>query len=158
VLDKAILSDDGRSIILTFDSDTDQGNFAVGGALDLYFPCGRLFHLIGPLYCLWKSSSQVLLSLKLSDISVNYPITLRPNVIRAHCRPTFDCRLYSYSNSSTVFLRAPNNPITPSASLLSSSLVSSCNDIILDTTASKGSAGRSWKEVGEILVKFIVFV
>ena len=145
VLTSAVFSYDGIKLIIYFDSSTNQANFRS------VFPCASLFLFTGAstASCLWTSTSIVTVSFSSfsassSELNVGDFVTVLPNLLRPECLPGANCASYSYSNWTTVVVEASIYSMSPLVSLISTAVVSSCDNILLDPTGSIGSAGRPW--------------
>ena len=158
-LQTAIFTDDGSSITISFDSNTNRGN--VQGS----FPCGVLF--IFPCsaasQCRWLDSKSVLavgvarggscavptdrVSLAL-HAAIKAACPLRANALSIN---SVACPLQSlWKNASTVLsvsILAPVNPLTPNVVVSAPSAIGSCDNLTLDATSSSGSGGRPWRSV-----------
>ena len=152
-LSSAQFSNTGRELIVKFDSDTDR---AVTVLLNTYssFNCSSvvLFPSSNSASCRWDSSKQLRATVATTAgsettvlPSIGDDITLRRSRIRAAC--VSGCELYQYSSGGTVSLEAPSQSPIPEAVLGAASVVGSCDRVILDPTASSGSAGRAWRSI-----------
>jgi hypothetical protein len=152
ILQSAQFSNDGRSLVMTFDSETDYGATVIGSkASTSQFYCSNLVSFIGSssIYCLWSSNSVLtaLLSSAPASLSsvvdVGQTVTLLTNVTKAKCPSGVKC--VSFSQSVIITTTAPSSPVTPSVKMSSSSLIASCDNIVLDASATTGQASRNWK-------------
>jgi len=97
--------------------------------------------------CSWTSAN--ILSAKLASTGLlAVPgdfITLLPKKVRRLC--TSGCSKYLFTPSTKRAILYPTNPLKVSASVVVSPYFGSCEDILLDPTASSGDAGRNWLAV-----------
>lgn len=146
----AVISNDGASFILTFDSDTDRG-FSVITAFESSFACSQILIFPGNSIslCKWTLPNQLTVTFGTADVlpEIGDVITLRANVIRASCSDTTTCSIYEFSPAANVTLKGPVNGLKPIVILSASPSVGSCHDITLDPTGSSGNAGRDWFEL-----------
>lgn len=147
-LKSGTLSNDGNSLLVEFDSATDQGASLVANYFGS-FPCSQLVSFNGSNSCLCKWSSTSLLvavgtvTTKL-PLLVGAPLSLQTRVIRASCVANTDCSAYVYASAANATIQSAISPQLPEISLLAASSVSACDTIILDPTASLGYGGTNW--------------
>jgi hypothetical protein len=139
-------SNDGSSLWFVF-SDSTTMPF---GKL-LQFPCSYLLRFSGvdKARCIWINETQLVANLGIDgEIFVGDSIWILPGIIKSNCRATLDlCDRYpAISNISSVVL-PPTLVLIPSSSLVVPTLSVSCDDLILDGTASSGNGGRRWYSV-----------
>ena len=139
VLLKAQFSNDGVKVVLTFDSSTN------GAGLPAQFACKKLliFRNVDTTICLWTSSSSISFVAPVS-IKVNDSVTMLGNMVKPACTQSANCKGYPFSERQYVSIENADSPVTPTASLSASGVVSSCDPIVIDPTGSTGSAGRDW--------------
>ena len=142
VLSSAIFADSGTSVSVVFDSPTDQ---AVNAKLSLpYWRCSSIFSFraASASTCLWLSSSNVQITFAI-DASVDYvgigdTITLMPNTLKAGFRNGTRSAEYKFNAVSTTAILPPKTPLKPLVVLIAPALLASCDDLILDATATIG--------------------
>lgn len=150
VLAVARFSDDGSAVALTFDSPTDKARYSN------VFSCMSLLSFDGAdtAACQWMSSATVLLYPKYTGpdsnaLAVGSNVTLFADQVRARCvvNDTSACSAWATVPLTRVAVRAPVNPTTPVVSFPLPSAVSACNPLVIDLTASSGTAGRPWESL-----------
>jgi hypothetical protein len=55
--------------------------------------------------------------------------------------------LHTHSLSNPLVVQNPKNPPTPMAVVAMPSIISSCQDLVMDFSSTTGSAGRDWKSI-----------
>jgi hypothetical protein len=142
----AQLSNDGRSVLVVFDSNTDQGSSVISNVLGS-FPCSNvtLSKLFAAAKCSWSGQQKLTASFT-SYLPLGATFLLRPKTIKAACQSLTDCTQYSYC-SGGVNVSAPVSPVVPNAVLIGSSSVGRCDSISVDPTSSSGMIGSSWAGV-----------
>eukprot|EP01036_Dinobryon_divergens_P033412 gene33412-43190_t len=155
-LQTAVFSDDGSSITISFDSNTDRGNiqgsFSCG--VMLTFPCSAAS------LCRWMDSKSVIAVGAAGGRSCAVPsnlLSLAPHAaIKAACRLSTSCPSHSlWKNASTavsVSIMAPLNPLTPTVVVFAPTAIGACDNLTLDATSSSGSGGRPWSVVSITVV------
>ena len=154
VLTDARFSNSGTSIVVNFGGATNMAADILGNQLTWKCSIVLDFPDAENTKCMWisKSSIQILLPAK---IKPNDSIFLIEKTVKPDCSDylkrdsTGTCTAYS---SGWLPVSSPVNPQAPVAILSSPSLLSSCDDLFLDASASSGSAGRKWKEVSYSVV------
>ena len=152
VLSKAILSNDGSAVVVSFDADTDRGK------LPTAFPCSALFLFpcsgSSMTRCRWVDSRAVMIitSSSLSCISIGDSITLiDDNSIKAAClyhhHSNCDSTHWHHASGKTVVVAAPFDPITPSVVISAPDVVSDCSSFQLDVSTSSGHGARPWHSI-----------
>jgi hypothetical protein len=149
----AIYSNAGNSIVMAFDENTDRGKQSIGAARFSTFKCNLLFTFLHASICdcAWVDSKSVKATLRtpagLSPLKVGDSVVLGVSKTRAACTASnaADCDAYKYSLTKTVLVQRPISPITPVVFLFSSSLVSKCSAITIDSTSSYGRGNARWK-------------
>jgi hypothetical protein len=155
-------SDDGLSIRITFDADTDRGQ----GVEPLYateFNCANLvvFPDASLAKCSWITRASLFAKLhviapaaarrRLSIVAADsYTVNVVALAIRPRCLAgaTYACSRRPYSSEENVVaVQLPANPAVPYVSLSASAKYVSCDDIVLDPSASNGDAGVSWLSI-----------
>jgi hypothetical protein len=151
VLASATFSDDGRKLLINFDTTTDSGATTIVGYTGS-FKCSLCLEFPGAAYvqCLWISGSQISAQLSgnstaASGIVTGSSVTLLANRIKTgSCPSDVQCK---YANSSVVIVAAPSNPVSPTVSLSVSATFRTCDNIVMDPSGTVGQAGRDWASV-----------
>eukprot|EP01032_Pedospumella_encystans_P028342 gene28342-32007_t len=147
VLAVARFSDDGSAVALTFDSPTDKARYSNA------FSCMSLLSFDGAATaaCQWTSSATILVFPKYTGpdsnaLAVGSNVTLFADQVRARCvvNDSRACTAWATVPLTRVAVRAPVNPTTPVVNFPLPSAVSACNSLVIDLTASSGTAGRPW--------------
>jgi len=134
-----MLSNDGSSIDIKFDSITNQGGF------DNVFKCNELLEFNGIEYstCQWFDLSTIqILGSKLSE---NNMVTVMGNKILPKC-VNKEC-VTNFVDETSIRCIGPANPIFPNVSIATSLQIGGCNPIVLDLSDSSGSGERDWKDI-----------
>ena len=145
----AQFSNDGGAVEILFDAPTNQAG------IQNAFRCGQLLYFPGfeSASCRWASPSAIsIISAYQVGVGeeglllVNSTVTLLPdNGIKAECtKSAAVCAEWKASNSSSVVVAAPANPVLPKVVLSLPSEVDSCGEISIDVSASTGTGGRPW--------------
>jgi hypothetical protein len=142
-------SNDGTQLYITFDSFTDYGVSVLGStAQTAPFACSVLFDFSGSsaVSCVWSSSTVVVASIAAASsatasLSLNSAVTLRANTVKASCPNGLTCSL---ADSSVVSIVTAPSPIVPTVQLSTSTLIASCDSIVIDATSTTGQASRDW--------------
>ena len=145
----AVLSNDGTSVTVRFDSPTDKAG--LGGN----FLCSQLLSFSGLLHttrCRWASDSSITIFTNgIVSVSVGLEVSVRGNAVKARCKvlqnngPT--CDIWDYMASAVVNIHAPANPMVPTVSIVGPTQIGPCDNLPLDISASRGSGGRSFASV-----------
>jgi hypothetical protein len=149
VVQTAVFSGDGSSVLLSFDSPTDQA-----GAPNT-FACGTLLSFTGAAsaFCVWSSTSAITIYPKFdpvrasSALVVGGIITVLANKVRAQCPGAVTmtvCNAWEPVTRTGVLVQAPTNPVRPTVIIVAPAQVGACNSLTLDLTTSVGSGGRPW--------------
>jgi hypothetical protein len=141
----AAFTDDGRKVIVTFDTKTDQGASIVPNYASR-FACADVLEFLGAwnATCRWIST-RILVVDSAREVVVGDTLTLLSGVLMPLC--TSASENCPYANESSVTISAPGNAVKPSISLSASKTVGPCEDIVIDPTLNKGSGGRAWASV-----------
>lgn len=138
----ARFSDDGSSLIVGFTSSTD-----LAGISAKQFSCNRIlnFTAVSQATCVWTSSS--LITVNLGSGAVLAPgdrVSVVASRIRAACPDEADCSHWNTTSTQFVLVGTPLSTLLPVVSIRAPSLAGICDKIVIDTSSSSGSAGRSW--------------
>jgi len=142
ILTAAAFAEDGGSIIVEFDSETDRAG------LTNYFACGSVLSFVGQSssICQWFSSSQIVIYPS-EDVLPGSNISVVASTLRAQCfaGSSLACGLWdTTSDTISVPIGLPAFPITPVISFTYAALIGSCSNLTLDLSSSVGAAGRGW--------------
>ena len=152
VVTTAMFSNDGQSLLIYFDTATSRPIFQN----QTIFTCGNLLMFVGSTYAACQWQTPLLLVASMTSFPASLPsrpevaddyVELFDGYVQAACAPGVDCSGYSFSGSQRLLIKPPLNPVVPRVALSSSQLVSRCDDIIIDPTASLGNGGRAWQRV-----------
>jgi len=138
----AQLSNDGMSMYINFNGDTDRAGYFVS------FNCSNILSFSGVRYiqCAWLNTSTLVLSN--SNTNFNYLpnvgtiVNILSNSYRAMCKMNGDCKSYPVNPPMSVTVFAPTYPIIPTIVLSFPSQIGPCDAINLDATGSYGSVGK----------------
>ena len=128
----AMFSSDGSSILLTFDSATNQGAGMIA-VISKMFSCSLILQFAGvhSASCQWPSDPNTLAIYpgSLGTISVGSQITLRANVLKAQCSSAAQatCATWKFLNSTIAQVSKPANPIPPVISLAIPTTIGICS-------------------------------
>jgi len=138
IVSSIIFSNDGSSIFVHFDSNTNQGNFTN------IFKCDKLlnFASIETSTCQWINLYTI--QIFGAKISLNAHITILGNKILPYCAYNKKCNT-NFVDEISMSCTTPLSPISPVVSISSSPQIGGCNPIVLDLSDSIGSGGRPWK-------------
>lgn len=144
-MEYARFSNDGASVVLSFDSDTNMGNMS-----SISFDCVQLLVFSGASgsVCQWVDSRT--LSVVPSPAVVPGHTTISPslnNTIRAACIDTtaVPCQEWNNMNSSVaIVVEFPLDPVIPEVIVFGPKTIGSCSNLTIDISSSHGSAGRDW--------------
>lgn len=147
----AQFSNDGMSVIVDFDSPTNQAGVTTASS----FPCPQLLYFYGsrtqPVLCQWTSAASVVATLGASaSVVVGGFMTLVPHKLKASCPAAGNarsCMSWNFSVPVNESISAPAAPLVPIVSVSAPALIGSCSLFTLDLTSSSGSSGRSWATV-----------
>jgi len=144
VANSARFANDGSSIFVSFDSNTDRGGFSSS------FPCGDLldFPFSSSALCNWADSSRIEI-FGTSYVMVGTSITIRGGKILPHCE-YMTCVANKVAQTS-LSVDSPSDPILPIVSISTSTTIGGCNSIKLDLSGSSGSGGRPWKSISFVV-------
>ena len=135
-------SSDGSKLLVNFDSATDFGVDVVASPFT-EFECDLLLDFIGARYatCKWTSNLALVAALdgSQSSLTVGDTVTLLSSVIHPAS--------LSSSLALQVVIQPPISPSPPVVALSTAKTIGSCDDIVLDPTASSGSGGRPWSKI-----------
>jgi hypothetical protein len=136
IMQSAKFADNGLSITIKFDSNTDMGRTA-----SVLFGCDSLFSFTGATNarCTWATSAIVLASNIVEVVIGDSWIILLPSKIRPE-----GCLSCEFSAQAKVPVTAPDFPLAPSAVLKIPQEMSSCDDLFIDPTPSSGNSNRPW--------------
>lgn len=152
VITTTIFSNDGQSLLIYFDTATSKPIFQN----QTIFTCGNLLMFVGSTYSACQWQTPLLLVASMTSFPASIPsrpevaddyVELLDGYVQAACAPGVDCSGYSFSGSQRILIKPPLDPVVPRVALSSSQLVSRCDDIIIDPTASLGNGGRAWLSV-----------
>ena len=139
-LRSAIFSNEGYQLFVYFD-------YPRVGALSEQFSCDSMLAFTGSheSTCVWTSTQQITITFAANGPwpSVGETVTLSSVETNVECVGTLPCSLAT----PQIAINAPVVPPSVVAALSTASVVSSCDDITIDPTASSGHCGRSWKQV-----------
>ena len=118
----AIFADDGTTVVLTFDSATNQGG-VLGNAA---FFCSYVLKCDGcaTTLCSWSAGPSVLTLYAgyNSNLNVGTRISIIPNTVSAACAASTtvsqNCSSYQYLTGATVTLAKPVNAIKPTVNIV----------------------------------------
>jgi hypothetical protein len=117
----AMFADDGATVILTFDSATNQGG-VLGSAV---FACSRVLKCdsCATTLCSWSAGPSVITLYPgyNSNVIVGTRISILPNTVTAACAASTtasqNCSSYQYLTGATVTLTKPVNAIKPTVNI-----------------------------------------
>ena len=145
---KAVFSDEGSSITISFDSATNKGGTTT------FFNCATLFDFAcaGQSQCQWLDSQRVKIyvygSSSCASPGASFQIAASA-AIKAPCLAIGGkCSLYSIwpnATRSAVIIGGPVAAVTPQVVLTVPAVVGSCDSLNIDISSSTGSGGRPWK-------------
>lgn len=137
-------TNDGSQMIATFDAATDRLN-QFGR-----FSCNLIFEFpdAEKSTCQWTSDQNVVITLDSSSNLIPYSlVNLLPDALRAKCvAANGNCTTWGRSPSLIVSILPPAAPVQPVVVVSAPSIISSCDEFLLDLTGSLGSGGRRWNE------------
>ena len=151
ILKSARFVTSGSSIIVSFDSPTDQAAYyssTLNTKIAPVFKCDLvfLFKSSSSSICSWNNDSSLVISFEFSSnieyLNIGDLISFRSNVIKAACKKnhnTTRCDSYSYApNSSSILVLGPISPLTPNVIITSPKKISACDNLTLDASSSSG--------------------
>lgn len=150
VLSSVQFSNRGTSLMFIFDTLTDRGadklvNFSAS------FKCANLVDFVGAnaTSCKWVDNSTVEASFLSSPLrpSIAESATLLGGIVKAACVDKTVCSAYLFVPKTVLKIAPPPSPLVPTPVLLTLSTIALCDDIALDPTPSRGTAGRDWTKV-----------
>jgi hypothetical protein len=120
--------------------------------LPAQFSCSHLFQFDGAdnSACYWTSASSAVASIRpTSRLHIGDDFSLLGGTdLKATCKLSVDlCATWLSSSAQTVSVSAPALLTAPLVSIAGPSLLGSCDDLVLDLSASGGSYGRPWASV-----------
>jgi hypothetical protein len=136
-------SNDGTFLRFGFSTPTN-----LAGISAKQFACNRVVNFtgVGLATCVWTSSTQLSASLgSTATVSVGNYANVLGGKVKATCPSRADCSKWNTTSSASVKITSPTSALLPSVSLRAPSMVGICDQILLDSSSSTGSAGRSWK-------------
>ena len=136
----AFFSNDGTSVIIEFDTKTNQGGY------ENVFPCDNLLYFNGDSssICSWINNTHIEM-LDATLLRVGTDITIQGNKILPYCE--YMTCISNFIDQTTLYISSPIYPIKPTISISTSTVIGGCNSIILDLSGSIGSGGRAWKNI-----------
>ena len=146
------MADNGRSLRVKFDKDTDKGLNRIPG-YSAAFSCEFLFDMkaANDSLCKWPRDDEV--TIQFSDKffaekpEVGDDIFIKEEKVTNPCVAPMDCSRLQYVANQTIEIEYPKNALVPEAFVSTSSRIGSCDVIDIDPTGSVGNAGRPWKTV-----------
>ena len=135
---------------VVFDRPTDQAYIT----MDSWY-CNQLFIFVGSnaTICSWTSLSTVKGTFPVvtaSSLSPGDAFSIKGGYLRSACVGNKLCK--SNLNSqflpySTVIAQRPALPIAPSVTVIVPTQIGTCNDLLIDLSASNGNGGRPWTSI-----------
>ena len=147
-ISSAVFSNDGSKLLFEFDSATNYGA-GVLSSTSSQFQCNKLLAFVGAMYatCMWSSNRELIAVMDAASDpapSVGYTVTLLSSILR----PAAHVSNHAVTSTFTsAVIQPPLSPSSPNVALSTASTIGSCEDIVLDPTASSGSGGRRWSKV-----------
>jgi hypothetical protein len=133
---------DGRTILITFDSPTNRFS------QQREFNCSLFvqFHGSSNSLCLFTDSSTLTIYPNPnSQLVVGSSINFVDNSLRAICTSTItECSTWNAFSSTPFFLTSPAVTIPPVIRIRAPQVISECDQPLFDFTSSQGLGGRSW--------------
>jgi hypothetical protein len=152
VLVSVQFSNDGTSLNLAFDSDTDKGGISASA-----FVCADLFHFPGvnntvvSATCSWASASLVTINLggsAIVDVGDAVYLIISVYKIRALCLSTVvKCAAYNYIKKTKVYVLSPVSASRPIVAIFAPSIIGKCDSFTLDLSGSTGGSGRPFTRI-----------
>lgn len=143
---EAIFSTDGATLLLEFDSDTNQlGSFS----------CTNLFQFLDDetSVCRWSSASSVTVQLPFDARILEFDVvSFVGSNVRAKCPSTYSqsfCDTFALVSTQTVSIQFPSTEyiVAPTVVVSSPSFLGECDPLSLDVRASYNSGNRPWTDV-----------
>jgi hypothetical protein len=135
-------SDDGFSVIISFDSSTDQASFVTE------FNCSLLMKFPSALTSKCLFTDPCTLSITLSSSSVlldGNHMNFQKGKLRALCHlSSAECQSWGSVIDFPFKVRPPNVPLLPVVKIRGSLVMSPCDPPIFDLSLSTGAGGRMW--------------
>jgi hypothetical protein len=146
-ISSAKYANDGLSFVVSWNTTTDRANTTQP------IQCDMLFNFEGAntSRCIWITDYKVKVVLdgvigpNVGDLIRNLPNKVRNRCVSGMSR--YDCKQRAPAPATSVSLLGPVAPTSPKVTIVSSSRLAGCNDMILDPTNTYGNAGRLWKHV-----------
>jgi hypothetical protein len=151
-LQSALFSNDGTSIILTFNSPTNRGKSYNSFSCFSYFA----FKNVNNSQCSWSDDSTIIIYQTSSSpesmfLNVGQNLTLKSvSNLKAFCVNSGDsgsCNSWKSVSSQSIMIQAPLQPIAPVVQMSAPRLISPCQSLSIDLTSSTGNGGRNWKSI-----------
>ena len=152
IFSAAQFSNDGLSIMVTFDSPTDKGvNVGFLNAGETDFNCPDLVTyttIASTVLCRWLTDStfKIFLGANTLEIGVS-TVRVFANVLRPICASDRSCTSDPVTAETTVTLSAPSNPPAPTVSLSAPTTIGRCDVIEIDPSTSFGQGSRDWANI-----------
>ena len=155
-LESASLTNDGLYLNIYFSAPTNIGtiqdtNSSVFGSSALNCSSIVKFPGAASAVCYWASAAQLVAYAPGYKNGRPYPsigdtVQLLANTIKAQCSQfsVSGCSNYQFAPSQSVIITPPLNPLKPVVLLLGPTAISTCDNLVIDPTASTGNAGRGW--------------
>jgi hypothetical protein len=138
------LFDSVPGAIALFDISTDCGS-TIPSLRVKYWKCDNLFVFGGAFLstCSWLNSSAVQIITTpdpVSYLDVGMSMAVLPGRLKAACsaKQVSACEFYAYSNSTSALVLLPLNPMVPQVVLDAPNIISSCQDLVIQATSSRG--------------------
>ena len=149
---KAIFSDNGQTVLVTFDSPTDEA-----GLTTLSWPCKKVldFGNKADSSCAWLNATTVsvtfaamsLASNPASYLNVLDRITVVQGTLRAFCTSTASVCSSNPTAFGSLLVQAPLKPAAPTVIISAPSKIGACANLSVDASGSYGNGGRPFKSV-----------
>ena len=144
IIQSATFSNDGQSLIVFFDSPCDATKFPS------VFNCSALFTFAGSSMstCLWATTKQVTasigVSITLASVNIGDSVVVKGGVLFPICQSG---KLCTAATRMSLVVTEPLSPTTPTVSLSAPIKIGSCDNLVMDPTATTGQAGRPWQRI-----------
>jgi hypothetical protein len=148
-LDSVAFNSNGDKLLFSFDSATSEPIFLNASV----FACSYIAEFPGAAESMCRWASNNLLTATLTTIStlglpeVGSVAVLKGDYVFPMCPDDTDCTDYPHVGTVNTTVSAPASAIQPTVVLSSAKTIGSCDDILLDATASTGHGGRPWTSV-----------
>lgn len=139
---KAIFSDNGASISISFSVATD-----LSGISSSTFLCSKLFSGLSSSTCSFVNATFVQVTSVSTTVVPGGQLKLLSGLLKAQCIAGSDCSKNEAAGSLKVSILSPSTPLYPSVILNLPSQSGGCNNLSIDATSSTGNGGRAWKSV-----------